>query len=201
MKKLYLFRHGETNWNAENRCQFSIDTELNEIGIQQAKLNAELLKNFGIEYIYSSPLKRAYKTAKILADAIGINLKTVDGLKELAGGDCEGMLKCDMMSLVGTDNYEKFSHSRNEGMNFRMPNGESKIEMRERIFNTISAICNETEYSTIGIASHGFALREFIRATDYEDDSGLKNCECIEAEFNGKNFKIIRRLKLIRPGA
>ncbi len=195
MKKLYLFRHGETDWNLEGRCQYSIDMELNSTGIQQAKQNAELLKNFGIKYIYSSPLKRAYKTAQILADVINVNIEIIDELRELKGGDCEGMLKEDIIKLLGIDNYEKFSRSRYEGMDLRLPNGESKKELRERIFNTILKISNNTEHNIIGIASHGFALREFIRATDFEDDSGLKNCECIEAEFNGKDIQILKRIK------
>ncbi|MDD2840538.1 MAG: histidine phosphatase family protein [Rickettsiales bacterium] len=55
MKKLYLFRHGETDWNKEGRCQYSIDIELNETGLQQAKENAKFLQNLGIKHIYSSP--------------------------------------------------------------------------------------------------------------------------------------------------
>lgn len=195
MKKLYLFRHGETDWNKEGRCQYSIDTELNETGLQQAKENAKLLKDFDIECIYASPLKRAYKTGQILAEMINVNIEIVDNLRELKGGDCEGMLKEEIMTLIGIDNYEKFSRTRNDGLDLRLPNGESKKEVRERIFNSVLDICKNTSYETIGIASHGFVLREFIRATDFEDDSGLNNCECIEAEFNGKNIKIVRRIK------
>jgi len=195
MKKLYLFRHGETDWNKEGRCQSSIDTELNEKGLQQAKDNAELLKDFGIEYIYSSPLKRAYKTAQILAEMINVTIETTDELKELRGGDSEGKLKQEVLDLISADNYEKLFNTRNDGMNLRFPNGESKEEARNRIFNTVIKICNNSKYNTIGIASHSAILREFIRTTNFEDDSSLKNCECIEAEFDGENIKIVRRIK------
>jgi len=195
MKKLYLFRHGETDWNKEDRLQCSIDIELNSTGLQQAKENAQLLKDFGIEYIYSSPLKRVYRTAQILSEIINVNIEIIDGLKEMNGGDCEGMLKKDVKQLIGIENYEKFYHTPNEILDFRLPNGESKREIRERIFNSVLDICKNTPYNTIGIASHGFVLREFIRALNFQDDSGLKNCECIEAEFNGENIKIIRRIK------
>ncbi|MDD2840537.1 MAG: histidine phosphatase family protein [Rickettsiales bacterium] len=126
---------------------------------------------------------------------ININIEIVDSLRELKGGDCEGMLKEEIMNLIGIDNYEKFSRSRSDGLGLRLPNGESKKEARERIFNSILNICKNTKHDTIGVASHGFILREFIRATDFEDDSGLKNCECIEAEFDGENIKIVRRIK------
>ena len=70
MKKIYLFRHGETDWNVKNVIQCTKDTELNENGIKQAEKNAEKLKDFGIEIVFSSPLKRAYKTSEILAKKI-----------------------------------------------------------------------------------------------------------------------------------
>lgn len=195
MKKLFLFRHGQTDWNLEERCQYSIDTELNQTGLQQAKESGILLKDFGIQHIYSSPLKRAHKTAQIVAEVIKVNIEIVEGLREIGGGDCEGMLKTEIMNLIGIENYEKFSRTRNEGIDLRLPNGESKREVRERMFNTIMEISKNTKYDTIGIASHGFVLREFIRTTDFEDDSGLNNCECIEAEFDGENIKIIRRIR------
>lgn len=195
MKKLYLFRHGETDWNKEDRIQCSIDTELNKTGLQQAKNNAELLKDFNIKHIYSSPLKRAFKTGQILAKLANIEIETINDLTEMCGGDCEGMLKKDVKQLIGIENYEKFFHSPNEILDFRLPNGESKKEVRERTFNSILNICKNTPYDIIGVASHGFVLREFIRATNFEDDSSLKNCECIEAEFDGENIKIIRRIK------
>ena len=67
--------------------------------------------------------------------------------------------------------------------------------MRNRIVNAVKNICKTTKYNTIAIASHGCVLREFLRALDFEDDSGLKNCEVIEAEFKDDKLNIIRRIK------
>lgn len=195
VKKIYLFRHGETDWNKENRYQHSIDVELNETGLKQAELNANMLKNKGIQHIYSSPLKRAHKTAEILANLINVNVEIVEGLREMSGGLAEGMIKDEVIKLVGLENYEKFSHSRDEAMDFGFPGGETKRQIRNRIYNTVLNICKTTPYDVIGIATHGFVLRELIRAVNFENDYGLKNCEIVEAECDNEVFKITKRVR------
>lgn len=195
IKKVYLFRHGETDWNKIGRLQYHTDIDLNETGILQAKINANALKNKDIQYIYSSPLKRAYKTGKILADLINVNIEIVDNLKEVNGGLWSGKTKVEVKKLLGKDNYEKFLHSRNEMLDFRFPDGETKREARNRICDCIMDICKNTPYNTIGISSHGFVLTEFTRATNYKDDDSLKNCEYLEAEFDSdaQKIKILKR--------
>ena len=197
MKKIYLFRHGETDWNVKNVIQCTKDSELNENGIKQAEKNAEKLKDFGIEIVFSSPLKRAYKTSEILAKKINKKVEINDSLKELNGGDYEGKPKDEVKKLFGNDNYESFFHTKDKGLDLYFPNGETKIEARNRIYKAVLDICEETNYKIIGICSHGFMLREFLRACNFDNDSGLKNCEIIEAEYDEKNkkLKIIRRIK------
>ncbi len=194
-KKIYLFRHGETDWNREGRIQCSHDIELNEKGLEQARKNAEFLKDKGIQHIYASPLKRAYKTGEILANLINVGIEAYNDLREMNGGRYEGMLKEEYKKDFGEENYEIFYHTRNDGMDLSLPGGESKKEIRERIVEAVNRISRTTPYDVIGIASHGFVLREFLRGLDFEDDSGLHNCETIEAEFDGKNLKVIRRIR------
>ena len=64
--KLYIIRHGETDWNKEKRLQGQSDTQLNEYGIELARITGEALKDVHFDYIFSSPLKRAYKTAELI---------------------------------------------------------------------------------------------------------------------------------------
>lgn len=194
-KKIYLFRHGETDWNREGRIQCSKDIELNEKGLQQARQNAEFLRNMGIEHIYASPLKRAYKTGKILADLINVEIEIYDDLREMNGGRYEGMLKEEYKKDFGEENYELFYHTRNDGMDLSLPGGETKQQIRDRIVEVVNRICKTTPYEVIGIASHGLVLREFLRGMDFEDDSGLHNCEVIEAEFGNNRLSILRRIK------
>lgn len=194
MKKLYLFRHGETDWNKENRIQCSVDIELNEKGLEQARQNAEFLKDKGIQHIYASPLKRAYKTGEVLANLINVDIEIYNDLHEMNGGRYEGIIKDEIKKDFGEDKYEMFYHTKNEGMDLSLPDGETKRQVRNRIINAVIDIAKTTQYNIIGIASHGFVLRELLRGLDFEDDSGIKNCEVIEAEFDNNNLKIVRRI-------
>jgi broad specificity phosphatase PhoE len=192
MKKIYLFRHGETNWNKNDNIPFAEnvhDVFLNETGVQQAYKNAELLKNKGIGHVYSSNLKRAYQTGKILAQAINVEMSVVDGLQEFSTYDksCDGLTRPEIKEKIGAENFDLRNKEKDALMDWRPLNCETKREARKRIFDTIVNICKSAPYNIIAIASHGVALKEFLRACDYEDDSGLKNCEVVEVEYKTMN--------------
>jgi broad specificity phosphatase PhoE len=173
-----------------------MDTELNEVGLIQAVKNAEILKNVGnIQHIYSSPLKRAYKTAEATANLLNIGIDIVDDLKEVNGGIMEGKTWDEVKTMLSEDIINAFFFLRDEGMDLRLPGGESKREVRNRIYNAILNICKTTKYETIAISSHGTVLREFIRAVGYENDNKLGNCEIIEATFEYNEIKINRRIR------
>lgn len=89
--KLYFARHGQTNWNIQNRLQGSSDIPLNETGIQQAHTLADKLKNVEIDLIISSPLSRALDTANIVNSQKQIQLITNNSLVERNFGCLEGI--------------------------------------------------------------------------------------------------------------
>jgi len=199
MKKLYLFRHGETDWNKNKEAKFSEENhniELNETGIQQAEKLALCLQNKGIKKIYCSNLKRAQQTAKILNDLIRVNIEIVNGLEEFSIYDdsLKGLTREEMKELLGVDKFEIFKNSRNELLDWRPFQCETRREARERFLQAISSICQKDDNDIIGISSHGAILREFVRTLDYENDEKIYNCEVIEAEFDN-NLKIIQRIK------
>lgn len=88
--ELYIIRHGETKWNSEKRLQGRSDIELNEYGIELARITSEALKDVKFDKIYSSPLKRAYETAEILRGSRKLDIICDDRLKEMCFGDYEG---------------------------------------------------------------------------------------------------------------
>lgn len=71
--KIYLIRHGETDWNLQGRFQGREDIALNENGIRQARLCGEALKEDHFDAVITSPLIRARRTAEIIADYVNIN--------------------------------------------------------------------------------------------------------------------------------
>ena len=131
-KILYIFRHGKTDWNKEGKMQYWTDTELNETGLQQATQNAKILKDKNIQHIYSSPLKRAYKTAEILANTINVDITTIQDWIEFNGDKMSGMVRTEIKAILGEENYEKFFHTKDENLDFRIFNIETTEEANKR---------------------------------------------------------------------
>lgn len=198
--KIYLFRHGETDWNKNKDlkfCEETHDAPLNEIGREQARQNAKKLENKGIEHVYVSPLKRAYETGEILANHLGINLEVVDDLQEFSAYDetCIGFMRNEIRERIGIENFEKMINEKDALMDWRPLKCETKREARSRIVSAIEKICKSSKFDVVAIASHCTVLRELLRYYNFEDDSKLNNCEAIEAKYEDGKFTIIERLK------
>ena len=91
MIRLYITRHGQTEWNTKKRFQGHKDSELTPLGERQAFWLSERIKDLKIQKVYSSPIKRAHRTAGILVGDRGIEIENIDGLKEMNFGLWEGM--------------------------------------------------------------------------------------------------------------
>ena len=96
---IYLARHGTTEWNSVRRIQGRTDIELDETGIEMARQTGQCLFDLGIrfDHVFSSPLKRAYKTAELLSHPLAVSgnckapaIQTDKRLTELCFGDFEG---------------------------------------------------------------------------------------------------------------
>jgi broad specificity phosphatase PhoE len=89
--KVYLVRHGRTDWNDAARIQGHHQTSLNELGRAQARIVAGYLATCGIEFLYSSDLDRARQTAEVIAAATGLTFQTTPALRERDFGPLTGM--------------------------------------------------------------------------------------------------------------
>ena len=95
--ELYVIRHGKTDWNKEYRFQGAHDIPLNEEGRQAARKLGEHLKDVHFDYVFSSPLSRAYETACIVIETPGSlrhskgPIKTDPLLTEVSFGELEGL--------------------------------------------------------------------------------------------------------------
>lgn len=90
---LYLMRHGQTDWNAEEKVQGWNDTPLNETGAEQARAAAGKLGGEKIETIYASDLKRARKSADIVSGILDLPVHYTKRLREMNFGKAEGLKK------------------------------------------------------------------------------------------------------------
>jgi broad specificity phosphatase PhoE len=175
--KLYVIRHGETDWNIEKRAQGQTDIELNQNGINQALEAKQIVQNLDIDLIISSPLKRAAKTAEILSEG-KYEIIYDDRLKERCFGDIEGKRLEDI-------NFEEIY---NVDLNLSIYNIEPINDLFTRLNNFLSNIKTKYNDKTILLVSHGGVLRtltaciEGIPKTRTLASQGYKNCEI--REFN-----------------
>ncbi len=91
--KLYIIRHGETEWNKEKKLQGQSEVPLNEYGRELARITGKALLDTRFDVIYSSPLMRAYETAGIIAGDRKLEIIKDDRLKEISFGVAEGVPK------------------------------------------------------------------------------------------------------------
>ena len=108
--KLYLIRHGETEWNKLVKIQGCIDTNLSDEGFEQAHKVAEIFKG-KIDCLYSSPLKRALKTADIIGNLNNLKPTQVYNLREIHFGEWEG-LTIKEISEAYPKEYYKWKHDK-----------------------------------------------------------------------------------------
>jgi broad specificity phosphatase PhoE len=127
---ILLARHGETDDNAPPaRVQGWRDVPLNENGREQARALAEAARGEEIAALWSSTLGRAAETAEIVGDALGLEPRLDQRLRESNRGDWEGRL----LEEIQRDEPGAWAAWRRAGEGFRFPGGESLREHRERV--------------------------------------------------------------------
>jgi len=151
--RLLLVRHGETEWNRHRRIQgCRSNTQLDEVGYGQADKIAALLKQQGIDAIYSSPLKRATNTAQAIAAACGLQVRTMPELQEIDAGELDGLSERDM-----SQGYLAFwSEWRKGDPSLRLPGGESLEDLRRRAWWALDRILERHSDGTVAVVGHLF---------------------------------------------
>lgn len=199
--EIYIVRHGETIWNEKKLLQGRTDIELNENGRKLAHITGESLMDTHFDKIYSSPLKRAYETATLIANGRDIPIIKNDLIRELSFGDWEGQ----NMSELLKDDTQKFKHFFKEPHLYRATtNGETLEELCDRaaIFMKTVVEPEARECSRIMIVAHGAinkAIMMHIKKHDlkYFWSGGLqKNCNVIIVDYTGSKYTIIDETKI-----
>lgn len=185
MKKTFiLFRHGQTDYNLCERLHGQLDIPLNETGKEQAAVLAEKLKNYRMQVIYTSPLKRAVQTAQIVGSLCGVRYGLFDNLQEANFGEAEGMMWADVKKKY--PHICKTLFTPNVRMSDRFPGGESKEEITDRMFAAMIELTDIPE-NIIGISSHGAIISRFLQALG-RGDKPLDNAEFFIVEYDDGKF-------------
>ena len=192
VKTIYIFRHGQTDYNATRRVMGQLDIPLNESGQHQATELATQMAETAIQAIYSSPLARATQTAQHVADKTGAPIIPNDGLMERNMGDLQGHIvhMADNPADYKMDNHLLELWMPAEWLNnpeWRPDGGESRTDCFRRAQKTIMDIVKNSPYDTIAISTHSGPMRGILElAGDVKDAIG--NCDCAKIIFDGKSF-------------
>ena len=186
MTKLFLVRHGATDWNIEKRAQGHADIELNDAGHKQAAAAATELAHSDVAAVYSSDLKRAYDTAVAIAGAHGLQVTVDPDFREIDQGEWEG-LTTDEIRARWPDLWGPNRH-----YNAR-PGGESPQQVKERSLRALAKAVAAHPDETIVVVSHGGTIRwisaEALGYDDYRSRRirGLGNgaVVCLDAHMDG----------------
>jgi alpha-ribazole phosphatase len=167
--KLFLIRHGETDWNLKGKIQGSSDIELNDTGIKQAEelSNKVLEESYKFSKIYSSSQRRAVNTAEILRRVINVDYISIEGLEEINLGEWEGLSWAEVKEKYPTG-YEEWYINRRYT---KPPKGESYQEMLQRVLTAIRKIINEN-YDDVVIVTHSaviMCIQCYITNTPFDE--------------------------------
>ncbi len=163
MARLILLRHGESQWNLENRFTGWVDVPLSPRGIQEAKDAGEKLRSFTFDRAFTSVLARANETLRLVLEAIGqtgIPIEKDKALNERMYGDLQGLNKDETVKKYGEAQVKIWRRS----YDVRPPGGESLKDTAERVLpyyeQTIKPYLLKGD--TILVAAHGNSLRALI---------------------------------------
>ena len=167
-KSFYFLRHGETDWNTEQRIMGQTDIPLNNQGILQAQTVAEKIATLPVDLIIVSPLKRAKITAEIVNNTIHRPIIIEDNIQERCWGIMEGKKKGDCSYNGIPFEPEKWVH---EGI---VPSGaESFSQFSDRVTTAVTQ--HLTTHQNILFVSHGGVIMALLKAVDRLPSQNIKN--------------------------
>jgi 2,3-bisphosphoglycerate-dependent phosphoglycerate mutase len=167
MTELVLIRHGQSQWNLENKFTGWIDIPLSPQGEEEAREAGEKIKGFKFDKVYTSVLERAIKTYEIAAKVAGFNNLPVEkdkALNERMYGDLQGLNKDDMRKKFGAEQVHLWRRS----YDVQPPNGESLKDTAERVLPYWHSHIEPDLKAgkNILVVAHGNSLRALIMFLD-----------------------------------
>lgn len=200
--RLYLIRHGETEWNAVRRLQGQSDIDLNENGRALAKVTARALQNVPFDLAISSPLIRALDTAKLVLEGRNIPIICDERIKEISFGTLEGKQYKNEAGEVLYQEFDLFFHKPDQ---YAAPEqGESLQSLVQRVGEFLKDITGQPEYQnkTILVSTHGAASRAVLCAIknielkDFWGPGVPPNCAVTILEYENGNWEILEQDKI-----
>jgi broad specificity phosphatase PhoE len=153
--RIVLMRHGETDWNQEERIQGILNIALNERGRQQVAMACRLLsagyEGVPFSMIISSPLERAAESARICSSILGVPVVETEFFRERSFGDLQGLTIADIRERYGMDIEEIIGSSR-----FGV---ESLVRVKNRVNSGLEQLKKEYSGLNVLVVTHGSIIK------------------------------------------
>jgi broad specificity phosphatase PhoE len=157
LSRLILIRHGQTVWHSDGveRAEGRAEVDLDEVGVRQARATAARLSAWEISAIYSSPLKRAFSTASILAARRGLTAQPEPGLIDIDYGRWQGMTHPEAKA----DDPKAYDLWLKRPDQVTFPGGEGLADVRKRAVSAVETLTPEQAGQTVALVSHKVVIK------------------------------------------
>lgn len=188
--RVYLIRHGQTDWNVEGKIQGSTDIPLNDMGRRQAACLAKGMERRRVSRVFSSTLSRAHETAMAIGESQHVPVHCLRELEEVNYGKWEG-LTMDEIAKRYPRELEQWYLSPVE---VAPPGGETQTQVYERCAKAIDRILEQTD-GDAAVVSHGatvvFLLEYMLQDEERneEDDIIVGNASISTIEYDPETKK------------
>jgi|SRR5581483_1771048 broad specificity phosphatase PhoE len=189
MTHFVFVRHGQTDWNRENRFRGRVDVPLNAVGLEQAKRAAMRLAPAPIAAVYASPVSRTMVTAELIAQPHGLGVMPRAELYDLDYGDWQGK----MPEEVEPAEYARWLRAPAE---VKFPGGESVGDLRKRIVTLVAQLSAQHEDETVVLVSHDVVGKVLVCALLGADDNAIHRVQQDTACIN--RFQVENGVYLLR---
>ena len=176
-KRIYLIRHAQSEFNEKGIFQGRLDSDLTPLGFVQARMVAKFLEGEGIEALISSPQRRAYKTALMVGDLLGLEVEVDERIREMSFGVLEGR---NFWELFNERKDMMMGWLKNPVRN-PLPTQEPMEAFEKRLFSFIEYIKARKE-KNIAVVGHGGTLHGIVCLAL---GLGLENLWCVHMDNTG----------------
>ncbi|MGA2613450.1 MAG: histidine phosphatase family protein [Spirochaetia bacterium] len=190
--RIILVRHGQTDWNVNERFRGHTDVPLNDVGVRQAELTARRIEaEWKPTAIYSSPLSRALDTAKAIARPFSLAVEILPALIDMSFGEWEGLSPREVKARWP----ELLSAWYTTPQTVKMPGGESLDEVRRRCVTALAEISSRHAGETVVAVAHTDVNRTMLLVVLGLGNDRLwhlkqDNCAVSEIEIDGNDFSL-----------
>ncbi|WP_158880769.1 histidine phosphatase family protein [Amycolatopsis anabasis] len=194
LRRLVLWRHGETDYNAAGRMQGHLDSALTQVGWNQARFAVPALARFEPDLVIASDLRRATDTATVFTEAIGVPLRIDKRLRETHLGEWQG--------LTGAEVDERWPGERDRwrvDATWAPPGGESRVDVAERAHEVVADLLREGAEpgETVLLAAHGGLITGLtarllgLPVELWPSFGGIANCHWVQLGLRGTTWRLL----------